>query len=337
MASRRGGRPSAPRRGGARRALAAGRGAFGRAVDDAFARGERTAREPTASDEPRQAPTDWLADSEAAPPRRPRRRSDTLARVLWVLPWIAFAITIVAVGDLVFAAAMVLFACAGMNEYFRMTKRARPLAPVAYVAGGLMILVAHYAQRYEIMLVLLAALPAMFVVAAMREDRRNIAYSMAVTGFALIWIALPFSHAVLLRDLDLHGGALLIDVLVATFVADTAAYAAGRLFGRHPLAPSLSPKKTVEGLVGGFIGGTMGFWFAGLYQDWLPGLEALAMGAIIACLAPIGDLFESMIKRDLDVKDSGNLFGPHGGVLDRLDAVLFTVVAGYYLSLWLVY
>lgn len=336
MASRRGGRPSAPRRGGARRALAAGRGVFGRAVEDAFDRGERPAGAEAAG-EPGETPGDWLAEPQPERPRRGRRRSDTLARVLWVLPWIAFAIAIVAVGDLVFAAAMVLFACAGLNEYFRMTRRARPLAPVAYVAAGVMILVAHYAQRYEIMLVLLAALPAMFVAAAMREDRRNIAYSIAVTGFALVWIALPFSHAVLLRDLNLHGGALLIDVLVATFVSDTAAYAAGRLFGRHQLAPSLSPNKTVEGLVGGFIGGTMGFWFAGLYQDWLPGLEALAMGAIIAMLAPIGDLFESMIKRDLGAKDSGNFFGPHGGVLDRLDAVLFTVVAGYYLSLLFVY
>jgi phosphatidate cytidylyltransferase len=142
---------------------------------------------------------------------------------------------------------------------------------------------------------------------------------------------------VLLRDLPDHGDALLIDVLVATFVADTCAYGAGRLFGRIPLAPSLSPNKTVEGLIGGLIGGTMGFWFAGLYQDWLPGLDALAMGFCIALLAPIGDLFESMIKRDLGTKDSGQLFGPHGGVLDRLDAVLFTVVAGYYLSIAFVY
>jgi phosphatidate cytidylyltransferase len=257
--------------------------------------------------------------------------------VLWVLPWIVFAVAIVAVGDLVFAAAIVLLACAGMNEYFRMTRRALPMARLAYFTAGAMILVAHYGQRYEIMLVLLAAFPVMFAVAAAREDRRNVAYSIGVTVFALVWIAMPFSHAVLLRDLPDHGGALLIDVLVATFVADTAAYAAGRLFGRRPLAPTLSPNKTVEGLVGGFVGGTMGFWFAGLYQDWLPGLDALAMGAIIAAIAPVGDLFQSLIKRDLDVKDSGNLFGPHGGVLDRLDSVLFTVVAGYYLSLAFVY
>jgi phosphatidate cytidylyltransferase len=312
MASRRGGRRPAPR-GGA----------------DAPPEGAQDARA---------APVDWLAESEPAPPSRPRRRrSDTLARVLWVLPWIVFAVTIVAVGELLFAAAMVLFACAGLNEYFRMTRRARPMTTLAYVVAGALIVIAHYGQRYEIMLALLATFPLMFAVAVAREDRRNVAYSVAVTVFGLVWIALPFAHAVLLRDLPQHGGALLIDVLVATFVADTAAYAAGRLFGRRPLAPSISPNKTMEGLIGGFVGGTMGFWFAGLYQDWLPGIDALAMGVVIAAIAPLGDLFQSMLKRDLEVKDSGNLFGPHGGVLDRLDAVLFTVVAGYYLSLLFVY
>lgn len=280
---------------------------------------------------------DWLAEPEPEHPTPPRRRSDTLARILWAIPWIVFAITIVAVGDLLFAVAAGALACVGLNEYFLMVKRARPIAPVAYVIAAAMILVAHYEDQYEILLILLAALPALFIAAVMRSERRNIAYSIAVTIFGLVWIALPFAYAVLLRDLPLHGGALLIDVLVASFVADTTAYAAGRLFGRRPLAPAISPNKTVEGLVGGFLGGMLAFWFAGLYQDWLPGIEALAMGAIIAALAPIGDLFESLLKRDLEIKDSGNLFGPHGGVLDRLDGVLFTVVAGYYLSVAFVY
>jgi phosphatidate cytidylyltransferase len=286
-------------------------------------------------DEPPEA--DWLSEPEPEAEPARRRRSDTLARILWALPWIVFAITIVAVGGLLFAGAVALLAGVALNEYFLMVKRARPIAPVAYVIAVAMILVAHYEDQYEILMLLLASLPALFVAALLREKRRNIAYSIAVTVFGLVWIALPFAYAVLLRDLPLHGGALLIDVLVASFVADTAAYAAGRLFGRRPLAPSISPNKTVEGLIGGFLGGMLAFWFAGLYQDWLPGIEALAMGAVIAALAPMGDLFESMIKRDLDVKDSGNLFGPHGGVLDRLDGVLFTVVAGYYLSVAFVY
>jgi len=280
---------------------------------------------------------DWLAEPAPDEPPPGRGRSDTLARVLWALPWIVFAIVIVVVGDLLFAVAMVFLACAGLNEYFLMTKRARPLAPVAFAVAAAMILVAHYEDHYEILMLLLAALPALFFAAVLRDERRNIAYSIAVTVFGLVWIALPFAYAVLLRDLPEHGGSLLIDVLVATFIADTAAYAGGRLFGRRPLAPALSPNKTIEGLAFGFVGGMLAFWFAGLYQDWLPGLDALAMGALIAAIAPIGDLFESMIKRDLDVKDSGNLFGPHGGVLDRLDGVLFTVVAGYYLSVAFVY
>ncbi len=121
-------------------------------------------------------------------------------------------------------------------------------------------------------------------------------------------------------------------MLVATFFTDTFAYIGGRMFGSRPLAPMISPNKTIEGLVIGVVGGTAGFWLAGLYQDWLSGFDALLMGACIAVLAPLGDLFESAIKRDLDVKDSGVVFGPHGGLLDRLDAVLFTVVAGYYLA-----
>jgi phosphatidate cytidylyltransferase len=273
------------------------------------------------------------------PPPIERRRGtgETLRRVLWVLPWIAFVIVIVIVGELAFALPMIGFAIVGQSEYFRMTRRARPFHLVAYAAAAGLVLAAYYGSHYQLVLILVAAFPVMFLAALAREDRGRVAFSVAVTVFAIAWIAIPFAHAVLIRQLPDHGAALLVDVLVATFVADTSAYAAGRLFGRRPLAPTLSPNKTVEGFIGGLIGGTMGFWFAGLYQDWLPGLDALIMGISIALLAPVGDLFESMIKRDLATKDSGNIFGPHGGVLDRLDAVLFTVVGGYYLSVAFVY
>jgi phosphatidate cytidylyltransferase len=274
-------------------------------------------------------------------PRRPRRRrsrtSETLARILWAIPWIVVAVAIVALGGLTFAAAMVVFAFVGLMELFRMAHTDRPLQIVAFAASAGMIAAAYYGSSFQIVLAGVAAFPLMFLVAATRGSIEGVTRSMAMTAFGVLWIGLPFAHAVLLRELPLHGGALLIDVLVATFVADTSAYAVGRLIGRHPLAPDLSPNKTVEGMIGGFIGGTAGFWFAGLYQDWLPGLDALLMGMVIAILAPMGDLFASMVKRDLGAKDSGNIFGPHGGLLDRLDAVLFTVVAGYYLSVAFVY
>jgi phosphatidate cytidylyltransferase len=95
----------------------------------------------------------------------------------------------------------------------------------------------------------------------------------------------------------------------------------------------VSPNKTVEGLLIGMLTAVAATWFAGLYQDWLPGWEALVLGAGIALAAPVGDLFESLVKREAGTKDTGRFFGAHGGALDRLDAVLFTAVVGYYV--WL--
>jgi phosphatidate cytidylyltransferase len=154
---------------------------------------------------------------------------------------------------------------------------------------------------------------------------------MAVTLLGIVWIGVALAHAMLLRELP-HGDGLVVDVLVGTFVGDTAAYFAGRAYGRHPLAPRISPNKTVEGLVGGIVGGAAAFWMAGLYQDWLSGTDALIIGVCVALAAPVGDLFESLLKRDLEVKDTGRFFGAHGGVLDRLDAVFFTAVTAYYVS-----
>jgi phosphatidate cytidylyltransferase len=146
---------------------------------------------------------------------------------------------------------------------------------------------------------------------------------------AVWWIALAIAHAVLLRRLA-HGDAIIVDILVGTFLGDTAAYVGGRAFGRRPLAPDLSPNKTLEGLVIGMAFAVAGVWFAGLYQDWLSGVDALLLGVAVAFAAPVGDLFESLVKRDVGAKDTGALLGPHGGVLDRIDAVLFTVPVGYY-------
>jgi len=270
--------------------------------------------------------------------KRPKRdRSETLARILWAIPWIAIVITIVVVGGGVFAAAMVVFACIGLQEFFRMTESARPFVTIAFAAAMGLAAAAYFGTERQMMIALAASIPVIFTAAVLRGDRGSITGSIAVTVFGIVWIGIPFAHAILLRELPDHGAELLVDVLVATFVCDTAAYAGGRMFGRHRLAPALSPNKTAEGLAFGVVGGTLGFWFAGLYQDWLPGLDALLMGLCVALLAPLGDLFESMIKRDLEVKDSGTIFGPHGGLLDRLDAVLFTIVAGYYLALLFVY
>lgn len=277
------------------------------------------------------------------PPREPRRRrggglsGETARRILVAIPWIVFAIAIVVAGGPVFAVAMLAIGVLCLREYFLMTAPLRPLQIAAYIAVTAMIAAAYFGTAFNVLLLGTASFPLLFFFGARLQPREGVVVSMGVTLLGTIWIGLPLVHAVLLRDLPDHGAALLIDVLVGTFATDTGAYATGRMFGSHRIAPDLSPNKTIEGLVGGFLIGTMAFWFAGLYQNWLSGVDALIIGAVVAAIGPIGDLFASMVKRDLGRKDTGKLFGPHGGLLDRLDAVFFTIVAGYYLAVQLVY
>jgi phosphatidate cytidylyltransferase len=275
---------------------------------------------------------------------KPRRRfrlipemSETTARVVVAIPWVIFAIAIVGAGGVVFMAALVVLAILGLREFFAMAREEQPFLLPGYAVVAGMVIAAHYGSSFQIVLVFAAIFPLIFLFAVARRSHEAITISIAFTILGVAWMGLGFSHAVLLRDLPTHGGALLIDVLVATFLGDTAAYGAGRLFGTRKITPRISPNKTLEGAIGGFLGSTLGFWFAGLYQDWLPGVDALLMGMAIGLIAPIGDLFASLIKRDLGVKDTSRLFGPHGGLIDRLDAVLFTVVVGYYLAVAFVY
>ena len=277
------------------------------------------------------------------PPRQPHRRrgstlrGETARRILIAIPWIVFAIAIVVLGGPVFALAMVAIGLLCLREYFLMTADLRPIQMAAYLAVPAMIAAAYFGTAFNVLLLAAASFPLLFIFGARRRPREGVVNSMGVTVLGAVWIGLPLVHAVLLRDLPDHGAALMIDVLVGTFATDTGAYATGRMFGSHRIAPELSPNKTIEGLIGGFLIGTMAFWFAGLYQDWLSGVDALIIGAAVAAIGPIGDLFASMVKRDLGTKDTGKLFGPHGGLLDRLDALFFTIVVGYYLSVQLVY
>jgi phosphatidate cytidylyltransferase len=169
--------------------------------------------------------------------------------------------------------------------------------------------------------------PLTFAVTVMQG--RGGAPGVSVTLLGVTWVAFGLAHAILLRDLP-HGNGIVIDVLVGTFLGDTGAYLGGRAIGATRLAPRISPNKTWEGLGVGIVVAICAVWFAGLYQDWLSGADALLLGLAVALAAPVGDLFESYLKRDAGTKDTGSLFGAHGGALDRLDAVLFTVVVGYY-------
>jgi phosphatidate cytidylyltransferase len=262
-----------------------------------------------------------------------RERSDIRARVLTAIPAIAFAIFIVSQGGLVFALGVIALGILAQTELYTLMARVRPVNLAGFLTLIALVLAALYGNKSQVLLVLVLSVPLTFFLGLLRPRRENVSWAMAVTFLGIVWIGVAVAHAVLLRETD-HGGALVLDVLIGTFIGDTAAYFGGRAWGRRRLAPQISPNKTVEGLLTGIVGGTLAFWlFAVAYQhEWFRGPDALLIGFCVTLAGPVGDLFESLIKRDLEVKDTGRFFGAHGGVLDRLDAVLFSIVAGYYVS-----
>jgi len=264
--------------------------------------------------------------------RRRNQGSDLGARVLAAIPAIIFAAIIVSYGGLVWAIGVSLLGIVCLAELYRLMGRVHPANIAGFLSVIALALAAHYGDQYQVMLVLVASIPVTFFFTLARPRRQHASWATAVVILGIVWIGLAMAHAVLLRELE-HGGSLVLAVLIGTFIGDTAAYFGGRTFGRIPLAPNLSPNKTLEGLACGVVGGTLAFWlFLVGYHDWISGPDALVIGGAVALAAPIGDLFESMIKRDLDVKDTGRIFGAHGGALDRLDAVLFSIVTAYYVS-----
>jgi len=269
-------------------------------------------------------------------PRRSRRReprSDLSARVLAAIPAIAVALFLVIEGGLVFAVGMIVLGGVCMHELYGMYEHAHPVRLAGFVTLAGLVLAALYGDQFQVLLVAVAAVPLLFGLTLL-SPRPSVG-GVAVTLLGIYWIGFAFAHAMLLRGLP-QGKGIVIDVLVGTFLGDTGAYLGGRMFGSRPLAPHISPNKTVEGLVIGMFCAVFGVWIAHLYQEqWLSGTHALVLGLGIALLAPVGDLFESFVKREARIKDSGGLFGAHGGALDRLDAVMFTVVVGYYV--WFAY
>lgn len=258
--------------------------------------------------------------------------SELTARTVVAIPAIAFAITIIALGGIWFTLGLIVLGVLCLGELFDLYAEAEPARLAGFIGLVGVIGAAYAGKQSHVLLAVVALFPLLFAVAL--TQRRAGTLGMALTVFGVVWIGVALAHGVLLRGLP-HGDGIVVDVLVGTFVGDTGAYLGGRWFGRRALAPSISPGKTVEGLAIGMFTAVLATYLAGAYQEWLSPADALLLGLGVAIAAPLGDLFESFVKREAQVKDTGTLFGPHGGALDRLDAVLFTAVVGYYIWLGL--
>ncbi len=202
--------------------------------------------------------------------------------------------------------------------------------PAAFGAGALPVLLSlPYGTSGSILAGAVLSLPWALFWLASRPEARTLRAVLALFLMAL-WVGTPLAHLGLLVELP-NGNYLVLVAVVGTWISDAGAYFAGRFLGRHKLFPNLSPKKTVEGALGGLLLTiTIVGYFAHEFLD-LVTLEAVLLGVAISVFSQAGDLFESILKRLLDLKDLGRALPGHGGILDRIDSLLFTAPAVYYL------
>ena len=219
-----------------------------------------------------------------------------------------------------------------LHELYVMTRDLRPLVLGGYIGFAVTLLGLQLGDLAWMLGGLLSTFVFAFVVYGLGGVRQSATSSFAVTILGVAWVGAGIGCLLLVRDIPEFGFWAVMAVLFTVFAADTGAFFVGRTFGRHRMAPAISPKKSWEGFVGGLVAAVL-VAFLVLYRDrdeFLTIPETLVLGLVIAFAAVLGDLFESAVKRDLEVKDSGRVLGGHGGMLDRLDSLLWAGPAAYF-------
>ncbi len=250
-------------------------------------------------------------------------------------------IAVLYIGGYVTGATMLLLSMGGVFEILRVYKiHNSALAVVTYIATAVYYGLLFFDLKQFIIpfiLVFILSVLAVYVLTFPRfDDKQTFA---AIVSFFYVTVMLSYVYQI--RQLK-HGLALVVMIFVSSWINDTCAYFTGVLLGKHKMAPVLSPKKSVEGLIGGIvgaavIGGLYGIFFTKKVYELNNGpLLFAAIGAIGACIAVIGDLAASAIKRNNDVKDYGRLIPGHGGIMDRFDSIIFTAPIIYYCFIYMI-
>jgi phosphatidate cytidylyltransferase len=266
------------------------------------------------------------------------------SRVLVTIILLPIGLVLIAIGGWPFTSLVALFMALAVWEYVQLFRSGgyQP-AGVLMVFGALLIVAGRAYNGFEsapwiISLFILASLT--YHLLAYERGRQTAATDFGVTLAGALYIGWIGAYLVSLRLIP-DGKWWILIVLPAVWFADSGAYLIGTRFGRHKLSPRLSPKKSWEGFIAGVVFGTLGgalmavLWRIGAGpQSAITAPRGALLGFVLALLTPLGDLGESMIKRQFGAKDSGHLLPGHGGFFDRIDSWLWAAVIGYYMIVW---
>ncbi len=295
-----------------------------------------------------------------------KERSDLPARVGTAAVLVPVVLWVIFHGGLPYLGVVLAFGLLAQHEFYKLIedKGARPLVGVGLGFGAAVIAVAYWGTVYQATLLMTLSLLAAMVAQLRKAQITEALASISGTFFGVFYVAWLVSHAVSLRFFGssalshLDGEALaalgvvpgtgiflMIYTLSVSINCDAGAYFAGKAWGRRKLAPEISPNKSLEGALGGILVGTLAGMVAKLifdfllpgYADIMPWELAVPFGIALCIVGIIGDLVESLLKRDADVKDTGALLPGMGGVLDRIDAPLLCLPLMYYMMLGYIY
>ena len=241
-------------------------------------------------------------------------------------------------GPGLFAGLVCVCSAIGLHEFYRMAlAKERTGEAMLAVALGVSYVAAllfcpHPAVGQGALVAAMLALCVLFLFRF--RTLEAVGRDLALALFGLLYVPLLLGHAGLLRQLE-FGREWIFLVLMTVMASDSLAYFVGMAFGRRRLYEAISPKKSVEGAIGGLAGGVLGSFVAGMWLlPQLSGIDVLILGIGVGAFSQVGDLVESMLKRSFGVKDSGTIIPGHGGLLDRLDSLLFAFPVTYYYALW---
>jgi phosphatidate cytidylyltransferase len=299
-------------------------------------------------------------------PEAPKKRSDLPARLLTAGVLVPAVLYVIYLGGIAYLATVMVIILLGQREIYGLIedKGAHPLVGFGLTAGAALPVVMYLGTEYHATVLMTATLLAVMILQLGKARITEALASMSGTFFGVFYVGWLLSHAIVLRDI--HGAVVsrwgglvtaeiglapdsgiffMIFTLGAVALSDAGAYFAGRAYGKRPLAPKVSPGKSIEGAIGGVLAGVLaGFCIKGVFEIFWPSLSAalpwsmaFAFAGLVAVAGMLGDLIESLLKRDAKRKDAGRLLPGMGGVLDRIDSALLGIPVMYYLFLCYVF